>query len=145
MTPIRWQKSYIQATRDMYYFMLAFQFPSCKSIFLSLRHDEIGMLNCEKPRWWRKGTYWEVRKLHLGTPRSLWELYQINSISKMLLVNEHKRKCLSDEQRKVEVVESITLSLGKQFDIQEFRWNFVPLGVSCGHRESVELRFLSPL
>lgn len=35
----------------------------------------------------------------------------------MLLVNEHERKCLSDEHRKVEVAESITPSLQKQFDI----------------------------
>jgi len=54
----------------------------------------------------------------------------VKSISKMLLVNEHKRKCLSDEQQKAEVAESITPSLGKQFDIQEFRWNFVPIRVS---------------
>jgi len=95
-------------------------------------------------------TNWEGMKLHLCTLRWLWELYQISneskvmeaqdveqkhrkiknidgrkvhvkSISKMLLVNEHKRKCLSDEQQKAEVAESITPSLGKQFDIQEFR------------------------
>lgn len=45
----------------------------------------------------------------------------VKSLSKMLLVNEYERKCLSDEQRKVEVAESITPSLGKQLDIQEFR------------------------
>lgn len=92
-----------------------------------------------------------MRKLLLSSPRLLWKLYHTNnvieevievqdveqnhgkpkniherkvhvkSISKMLLVNEHKRKCLSDERRKVEVAESITPSLQKQFDIQESR------------------------
>lgn len=170
MTSIRWDKFYLQATTDVCCFVPAFQFPSCKSMFLSLR--QTGMLNCEAHRCWRKGMYWEMRKLHIVTPRSCWDLYQINNtskvmeaqdveqthwkiknvhgrkvhlkvLSKMLLVNEHERNCLSDEQRKVEVADSITPSLGKQHDIQEFRWNIVPLGVSFGCKKSVEVGFLS--
>lgn len=71
------------------------------------------------------------------------EKVHVKSISKMLKMNAHKRKCLAYEQREVEAAASISLSLGKQFDIQEFRWNFVPLGVSLGHKKSVEVGLLS--
>lgn len=83
-------------------------------------------------------THWKIKKKNIYGRK-----VHVKSLSKMLLVNEYERKCLSDEQRKGEVAESITPSLGKQLDIQEFRWNIVPLGVSFGRRKSVEVGFLS--
>lgn len=53
---------------------------------------KIDMLNCEEPRYWRKGTHWEVRILHLDTLRSLWELYQINNESKVTEAQDVQQK-----------------------------------------------------
>lgn len=74
--------------------------------------------------------HWKIKNMHERKVHA-------KSISKILLVNDHKRKWLSDEHRKVEVAESITPSLQKQFDIQESRWNFARLGVRAGYRRSV--------